>query len=174
MKIRLSRKSLRVAVPLAAIVPLLWLGAESAALLAREQAMETTRNELATSRRRFDKLSKQAAVAPAPAAESTSGRWQLPDAPDATGTLQVLTRLADESQVALPGLKALPTESQERVTFTVEGTGDPAAVCAFFAGIENETNLLVIEQGTVRGADTGDGAVKFQLRVSAWHARGAR
>jgi len=68
----------------------------------------------------------------------------------------------------------LPTEFQERVGFTVEGTGDAAAVCALFAAIENETQLLVIEHGTVKPGEAADGAVKFQIRVSAWHARGAR
>jgi hypothetical protein len=175
MRVRPSPKWVRLAAVLAATLPLFWLAAESAALQVREGALESARGELATARRRFDKLSRQASTtAAAPAVESASGRWQLPDEPDATGTLSVLTRLADETHVALTGLKALPTESQERVSFTVEGAGDPAAVCGFIAGVENEPRVLVVEQGTVRAADSGDGAVKFQLRVSAWHARGAR
>jgi hypothetical protein len=175
MRLRPSSKSLRVAAVLVAVVPWCWFAAESTALSVREQVLETVRGEIATSRRRCDKLSKQAVTtAAAPAVEPASGRWQLPDEPDATATMQVLTRLADETHVVLSGLKALPTEFQERVGFSVEGAGDAAAVCALFAGIENEPQLLVIELGTVKPGEAADGAVKFQIRVSAWHGRGAR
>lgn len=107
----------------------------------------------------------EAAVAAGPHAEL------LPSA-DIAGTLRILQSLGDQSTVTLASVKAMPSTTPGRQSFSITGRASPTQLCAFLAGIEHHERLMVIEAGRV-SPGTGD-EVRFEVALSTHHTGGPR
>lgn len=103
--------------------------------------------------------------------EAAPPRWQLPDSPDAAGTMQAVQDLADRTGVQLDDLKATG-RAAGKLSFQVVGHGTPHQLCCFLAGIEEHDRLIVVETGRVEPAKEHD--IAFQLGLATWHRGGGQ
>lgn len=103
-------------------------------------------------------------------AEQPSARWQLCDGPEVVQTMQTVQSLADDSIVTVDGLQAKRSAETGRQSFTLAGHGDPAAVCGFLAGVEQDDRLMIVETG--RFLPAGGGQVAFELGLATYYEAG--
>lgn len=102
--------------------------------------------------------------------EQPSKRWQLTEGPEVVPTMQTVQSLADEFAVHVDELQAKRSAEVGRQTFSLAGHGDPTAVCAFLASIEQDDRLMIVETG--RFLPAGDGHVAFELGLATYYGGG--
>lgn len=155
-----------------ALVTVAQVGLAGAAFFVRKQTdarLQAEQERLAASEVR---LAEVVVPAPLPVSETPRSRWQLLDAPDVAGTMQVLQAAGDATRVVFDRVKAVQSTTAGKQTFQIVGRGEAVAVCEFLAAIEQEDHLIVIESG--RLTPSGEDAVAFDLALATYHQGGAR
>lgn len=99
---------------------------------------------------------------------ATEAAWQLADAPDVSGTLQLIQGLGDDAGVELTRLEAKKSTTDGKQTFQITGSAAPAKVCEFVASIEQSERLVVVETGRILPGT--EAAVIFDLGLATYHA----
>lgn len=167
---RFDRKTVITAVVL--VVGVLQAGLAGVAFYGRRAVERNLAEETATA----ESLAREIAAVRHRQAQRPSGdskpAWQLLDAPDVPGTLQIVQALGDAAGITLDSVKAAPSNTVGKQTFQIGARGTPRQVATFLTGIEQHTRLIVVESGKVLPYSATE--VGFELGLATYHAGGGQ
>lgn len=134
---------------------------------------QRTNQELRTQSSTNEELQRELAQArPVPVVETrmAAPKWRLPESSDVAGTMQLVQAIGDAAKVAFDDIKAVPSNTVGKQPFQVVVRGTARQVTTFLAAIEQNSRLLVIENG--RFLAGGDDGVVAELGIATYHLGG--
>jgi len=99
--------------------------------------------------------------------EQPSKAWHLNAGPEVVITMQAVQSIADETGIAIDGLKAMKSSEAGRQAFALSGHGKPSTLCDFLAAIEQDGRLMILETGRLLPA--GEDRIAFALGLATYY-----